>query len=255
MNQADIRSAAITLAARRLSGSRGPLLAGVHAPQTLSEALAVQQQVSEVLNDGVGGWKCGLPTHEHVVLAPIYTSMLSHASPCPAWARDGMISVEPELAFVFDEGLPARRTGYAEADIRSAITRAHLALELIDSRYDLAQPVPYLQSLADGLVNQGLLLGPDVSPDAAFVCNAMQISLSVKGGKTVFAGAHPAGSPLMPLYWLVNYLGERGQATLPGQAIITGSFAGVIQVPVDTELEWQFGDLGDWRCELQARCI
>ncbi len=71
------RQAAITLASRRLSGSRGPLLAAELAPATLDDALAIQQAVSELLGNAIGGWKCGLPDAERKVVAPIYASTVS----------------------------------------------------------------------------------------------------------------------------------------------------------------------------------
>lgn len=253
MNPVDARSAAITLAARRLSGSQGPLLSGAQAPASLAEALEIQQQVSAVLNDGIGGWKCGMPGEDKLVLAPIYTSMVHHRSPCPVWLRNGVARVEPELAFVFDEGLPLRRTGYQHADVQAAITRVHLALELIDSRFEPAAQPTFLQSLADGLVNQGLLLGPEVAPARAFDCVQLPLTLEAEGQSRQFAGVHPAGNPLLPLYWLISHLAQRGEAILPGQAIITGSYAGVIEVPAGQPLQWQFGELASWNCELQPR--
>lgn len=258
MNPSDIRAAAITLAARRLSGSQGPLLADAQAPQTPADALAIQQAVSGLLNDAIGGWKCGLPDNDKTVAAPIYAttihaSSIHSAAPCPVWLRDGAVRVEPELAFVFDGGLPLRAEPYTEAEIRAAITRVHLALELIDSRY---QPLPkpsFLQSLADGLVNQGLLLGPQVERDAAFAANVLGLVLNQGEREESLAGVHPAGDPLAPLYWLQGFLAARGEAILPGQVVITGSYAGVLTLAPGSEASLRYGELGQLSACFSAR--
>ena len=244
MNPSDIRAAAITLAARRLSGSQGPLLADAQAPQTPDDALAIQQAVSGLLNDAIGGWKCGLPDGDKTVMAPIYATTIHTAAPCPVWLRDGAVRVEPELAFVFDGGLPLRAEPYTTVEIRTAITRVHLALELIDSRYLPLPKPPFLQSLADGLVNQGLLLGPQVERDAAFAATAMPLTLQHGEREETLAGVHPAGDPLAPLYWLQGFLAARGEAILPGQVVITGSYAGVLTLAPGSELTLRYGELG-----------
>ena len=253
MTPETIRAAAIALASRRLSGQQGPLLEGIQAPQTITDAMAIQQAVSSLINDAVAGWKCGMPAPDKVVIAPIYATTLHQASPCPVWLRDDSVRIEPELAFVFGHGLPLRDTPYTDADIRTAITRVHLALELLDSRFE-AEPKPgYLQSLADGLVNQGLLLGPQVDPAVAFVCREMPIRLQQGTRDEQLNGVHPAGDPLAPLYWLVRYLAAHGQAILPGQTVITGSYAGAPSVQGEESLTVQFGELGEIRVSLQAR--
>ena len=248
-----IRSAAITLAARRLSGESGPLLAGEQAPQTLDDALAIQQEVRELLGNSVAGWKCGLPGEDRVVLAPIYGSTVVDASPCPVWVRGGVVRTEPELAFVFAAGLPAREQAYSQDEVLAAMSSVRLALELIDSRFH-AEPKPsFLQSLADGLVNQGLLLGPHV--DMAQALTAGKLAIRVQQGErdVLLDGVHPAGEPLAPLLWLVEYLRQRGEGLLPGQVVITGSYAGVVDLLPAVPATLQFGELGVLTVDFRAR--
>src|SRR5690606_39981142 len=51
---------------------------------------------------------------------------------------------------------------YTPADVDAAIARTHLALELINSRYAEPDAAEFPEMLADGLVNQGLFIGPEV---------------------------------------------------------------------------------------------
>ncbi|SCK23100.1 fumarylacetoacetate hydrolase family protein [Vogesella sp. LIG4] len=248
-----IRSAAVILAARRLSGQPGPLLAGGLEPLTVEDALDIQRDVSEMLGNSVAGWKCGMPGDGRVSVAPIYASTVFDASPCPVWVREGQVRAEPELAFVFAEGLPPRERPYSRDEVLLAVSKVHLALELIDSRFYADAKPPFLQSLADGLVNQGLLLGPAVNITHALTAGKLAIRVQQGTRDEELAGVHPAGDPLAPLLWLVEFLRQRGQGLLPGQAVITGSYAGVVNLQPDVPASLQFGALGELRALFHNR--
>jgi len=187
------------------------------------------------------------------VLAPIYASTVSYGDTCQAWVRDGVVRVEPELAFVFAEGLPPRDTAYSRDEILAAVSSVHLALELIDSRFDAEPKPPFLQALADGLVNQGLHLGPAVPLAAALAASSLPVRVQQGERDELLAGAHPAGDPLAPLLWLVGHLQQQGQGILPGQAVITGSYAGVIQLQPGQQATLGFGELGQLVVSCQPR--
>jgi 2-keto-4-pentenoate hydratase len=64
-------------------------------------------------------------------------------------------------------------------------------------------------------------------------------------------GQHPNADPLVPLYWLANFLSSRGVGLKAGQIVITGSYAGVIDVPLGQALMLRYGDLGQVHFEAQ----
>ena len=57
-------------------------------------------------------------------------------------------------------------------------------------------------------------------------------------------GEHPDGHPLRPLVWLANHLASRGGGLTAGQVVTTGSYCGMVDVPLDTPLVVAFGDFG-----------
>ena len=57
-------------------------------------------------------------------------------------------------------------------------------------------------------------------------------------------GRHGDGHPLRPLVWLANFLASRDQGLEAGQIVTTGSYAGVLELPLATPLDIRFGDLG-----------
>lgn len=265
-----IQMAAQTLATRRLTGCVGGALPDSCRPTTLSDALAVQEAVSVALAQRTGervvGWKCGLPGADTWVLAPLYASTLyrgdggeaggSEPPPAgwPVWAQQGQVKVEPELAFVLGRDLPPRAQPYDADEVAEAIASAHLALELIDNRYDAQAPLHFADRLADGLVNQGLWLGPAIDLASARAAHTLDIEVSADGQPLLSQpGAHPAGEPLRPVCWLAEFLRGRGQGLRAGQVVITGSYAGAPWVPVGPMLQVRFGHLGTVTLRFQTR--
>jgi 2-keto-4-pentenoate hydratase len=57
-------------------------------------------------------------------------------------------------------------------------------------------------------------------------------------------GPHPDGNVLSPIVWLANFLRERGLGLQAGQAVIAGSYAGVLELPLGQQLHIGFGALG-----------
>lgn len=245
--------AAAILVPRRLAGLPGERLPTSCRPLDLEDALAIQAEVSAQIGDSIGGWKCGMPAEGRVVVAPIYANTIYAEGEIDLFARNGKARVEPELAFVFGQDLPARETPYAEAEIDAAISAVHLALELIQSRYTDPASLTFPEALADGLVNQGLVLGPKVKFEAARGCCELPLQIDIGSVTIDKAGKHPATWPLAPLYWLVEFLRQRGQGIRAGQVVITGSYAGVLDLPLQQALSIHFGKLGQIEVSFSAR--
>jgi 2-keto-4-pentenoate hydratase len=239
--------AARILSARRASGEQGARLPEACRPRSLDDAFAIQAAVTHELSGRIGAWKCALPQDGRLTAAPIYASTVHTGRLCPVLARDGLVRVEPELAFILGQDLPARAVPYSPEEVDAAIARTHIALELIDSRYTPgeAAQASFAEKLADGLVNQGLFLGPQV--DAVRASTASDLSIRVRqdlDAEQVHEGHHPNGQPRAPLHWLVNFLRGRGQGLLAGQTVITGSYAGSFSLSLGQDIAIQYGDLG-----------
>ncbi len=246
--------AAHLLLARRAQGLTGALLPATCRPVTLEDAFAIQAAVSALGGQRTVGWKCGMPEADRRVAAPIYADGLQQGSTCPIWARDDRAMIEPELAFILRHDLPPRAAPYTQADVDAAIGTTHLALELIGSRYDDPDSAAFTDHLADGLLNQGLFIGPEV--DGALAQAAAQFTLQIHGtteATITLKGRHPNLSPRAPLYWLAEFLRSTGQGLQAGQAIITGSYAGCIALPLAQELTLRYGDLGTLSTSFIAR--
>jgi 2-keto-4-pentenoate hydratase len=263
------QQAAAMLAQRRLTGVAGPLTDDRLRPQSVADAFSVQQQVARLIAQPIAGWKCLLPSADKIVVAPIYHGsvcqldkqltegsqnhkMLKETLQCQMWpstvpASAGLARVEPELAFVLVKDLPPRQTLYTEAEVDAAIGATHLALELIQSRFLTDSGAGFFDQLADGLFNQGLFLGPEILPTADFNGSEFQLQLTFADGRTQnFVAVHPNQQPRAGLYWLVNFLSANGIPLQAGQAVITGSYAGVLDLPFNENIQFQYGDWGQF---------
>jgi 2-keto-4-pentenoate hydratase len=245
--------AAAVLVDRRINGIAGDRLPVACRPQNVEQALAIQVAVTEQwcaqMDDSIGGWKCLLPSEGKLVIGPIYTRTIDSVPPVGLWTKttsEGECArIEPELAFFFGKDLPPRAEPYTPEEVDAAIVRTHMALELINSRYADPASCEFPEMLADGLVNQGLFIGPEVDSHNARSASSFTITMTCANGEVIARqGQHPNIHPRAPLYWLAEFLRSRGQGIVAGQAVITGSYAGVIEVPINTDIQIDYAGLG-----------
>ena len=252
--------AATLLVERRINGSQSDRLPEHCRPQDLEQALAIQAAVTahwcEQMDDSIGGWKCLLPPEGKLVVGPIYTRTIDSVPPVSLWPKEGRARIEPELAFIFGSDLPPRAEPYTPADVDAAIARTHMALELINSRYADPASCEFPEMLADGLVNQGLFIGPEVDADNARGASSFTVTMTCANGELIERqGQHPNTHPRAPLYWLAEFLRSRGEGIVAGQAVITGSYAGVIEVPLNTDIQIDYAGLGSMQVSFHAKSV
>ena len=239
-------SAAQFLPAARKRGTPGPRIPAEFRPSDIDDGLAIQARMSELIGQPVGGYKCTLPSAPRPVLvAPIFAPTIAHASPCPVLGDSATVRIEPELAFVIARDLLPRAAPYTESQIRNAIKEARLVLEILGSRYTDPESATFPEMLADGLANQGLLVGPVLRDPWVRELESLRIVIdSPSGVLASHQGKHADGHPVRPLYWLANYLATGGTPLRAGMIVTTGSYCGAVDVPIDTPLTFAYGDLG-----------
>lgn len=238
------QQAAQTLLSRRKPGTKAPCLDEAIRPKSIEDALAIQAEMAKL--KAVKGWKCLLPLAEgKVVVAPIFD--LQQGSNIVELLEDnGVARVEPEVCFVLTKPLPTKDTDYTEAEIIDAIGSAHMALELIQSRYADDAGNVFFDSLADCMVNQGMYIGPEIDKATAIELSTVQLSLTQNGQTQILDGKHPNPRAIDGLLWLVNYMNKRGVSFAAKEAIITGSFKGVIDIPFDLTTTISYQELGEY---------
>lgn len=254
MNRNEIDAAARFLLAARQARTPGARLPAELRPSDPVDALAIQARTSELLGMAIGGYKCSAPTTERPVsYAPIYAPAILDASPYPVPGAGAQVRIEPEIALVMGHDLPPRAAPYSDDEVRNAVREARLVLEIIGSRYAEPSAVTFPELLADNVVNLGLYVGPLLHDP--WSKNLDRFPITVRTGATTLVerdGRHPDGHPLRALAWLANHLASRGEALKAGLIVTTGSYCGVLDVPVDTPLTFGYGELGTLAVSLTA---
>ncbi|WP_087018524.1 hydratase [Thaumasiovibrio subtropicus] len=241
------QAAATELLNRRVPGTKAPRLNEAHRPTSLDDALNIQASMIDLRADKVGGWKCLLPlADDKFVVAPIFADTVQQGDDCKLFADNNAARVEPEIAFILGKDLPASPEGYSEEAINAAIGRCHMALELMQARFANDSGAEFYEKLADCLVNQGMFIGPEIAREKAF--NAGKIAITVTQGDEVqtFEGEHPNGLAQTPIYWLINYMTRRGVDFKAGEAIITGSYCGIVEVAFNTTTTIDYAGIGQF---------
>jgi 2-keto-4-pentenoate hydratase len=236
-------------------------------------------------NHVYAGWKCLLPSidaetsEQNIYIAPIYShTIFSNNTSDLKYVKansnlDGLVSIEPEFAFCFYRNLPYRPQPYSHEEIDAAYT-THMALELILSRYypkvKEIEGITFPELLADHLMNQGLYIGPEIDKDIVkqashFNIHAKYQSASIEelGGFTTrttykqehetYAGKHPNVYPHLSVYWLVEFLRQQGLGIEARQSVITGSYAGVLNVPFSTNICIEYENIGQLNIAFNRR--
>lgn len=249
-----VEQAAQYLMALRASGQPGGRLPETCRPVTLDGGGQVQRRVGELLAAKSGGrivaWKCGLPGAGKRILAPVYANSVSYSPPAESIAvRAAALRVELEVAFVLARDLPVRDAPYTPADVDAALGEVRLALELIGGRYARPDEASFPELLADGLFNDGLVLGPVV----ANMPEVPQFTLGIHAEtddadpvQTSHFACHGDSNPCLALYWLAEHLRQQGLGLQAGQTVITGALAGVIELPSPSRVRLQLEQFGEW---------
>ncbi|MEO8346686.1 MAG: 2-keto-4-pentenoate hydratase [Betaproteobacteria bacterium] len=252
MENTNLEDAAQFLAKAREAGLPGDRLPEGLRPTDLEAALWIQQRVLKLLGQDIGGWKCSVPSAERPILAaPIFASTIYATSPYPVASTVDIARIEPEVAFLMGHDLPKRATPYSEAEIRAAIDEPRLVLEILGTRYAQPGSVTWPEMMADNVQNQGLFIGPTFARGLDAQLNGFAVTIRTPDGVlSSHEGTHGDRHPLNPLYWLANFLAERGEGLRAGQVVTTGSYAGAIEVPIGPPLTVTYGDLGEVNIEL-----
>ena len=252
-NSSKFSQAATQLLSRRVAGTKAARLDAKISPNSIDDALAVQAEMIMLRSDSIGGWKCLLPPAENqLVVAPIFAQTVNRGEICKLFADNKMARIEPEIAFVLAKDLPAQQEDYSQAQIDDALEGCYMALELMQDRFAENSGVEFYEKLADCLVNQGLFIGPKIDKALAYAASEITINVSQAQSRQTFSGKHPNQQPQNPLYWLINFMSKRGTAFKAGQAIITGSYAGIVEVQFDRQTEIEYVGLGKYTLEFKA---
>lgn len=224
-----------------------------NGPADAEAAYAIQR---EVWQEMVGAqrptaWKVAAASKDAVPLsAPMFPR---HVAASPAvFSRGAFFSlgVEAEIAFRFSRDLPARAAPYGREEILQAITSAHVAMELVDTRLADAEAAGPFWRLADNLLNGGFVLGDEIPGWRNLDFSRLSVSVLANGLPVAQTLGRP---PLDDLFhclpwWLAHVGGARA-----GDVVTTGAWNGMHPVTLPASVRVVFSDGGMTLGEAEVR--
>jgi 2-keto-4-pentenoate hydratase len=245
-----IQHAADHLLHARRTNTPGSVIPDAFRPTDVDSALAIQERVMEQLGETIGGWKCAA-TDSPVIVAPVFTSALHRLSPVKVANPKGQI--EPEIAVETWRDLPPRDTPYTDAELREALVAVHFVVEILATRYADKLSAGPIDLLADNYNNEALFIGQKLPME--IIDGPLEVlPVKISSADAVYCerdGKHPSGHPMKAFSHLVRFLNKRGQGIKRGEIVTTGSYVGIVEVPLNTNVEVKLGSFAPIHLELQ----
>lgn len=238
MDQRAITQAAELFVAARRTGKLLDELPDACRPQTLEDALAIQDATVAALGERVAGWKAAI-VDGRAVRGAIMASRVFESGARVKAATVPLLGIEAEIAFRFERDLPAGKHSYQ--DVAAAVS-AFAAIEIVDSRFRSHTAVSAQERNADFVTNGGFVRGPSDSAWRTLDLTNIAVTLTIGGQDVVKQnGGHAAGDPLLPAVALVNNLPGGIKA---GQFITTGTYTGMTFAKVGQTVVAEFAGFG-----------
>ena len=215
-------------------------------PDTVDEAYAIQEIVSQQLGAEISGWKTSAPDPVSVpIAAPIYQDLLfKSGSKVPA-SELFVIGIEGEIAFQIGRDLSLREQPYSREDILDSIDTMLPAIEIVDTRMQDGFSQNKDLILADNQSNGGLVVGEGISNWKNLDFSYIEARVTVNG-VVEYSGVdgNRAGDLFRLMAWAANHCADRARPFQAGDIITTGTYTGILFVEPGAEIVVSFPGIG-----------
>ena len=238
MDQRAAAQAAELLVAARRTGRLLDALPASCRPQTLADAIAIQDATIVALGETVAGWKVAI-VEGSAVRSPIMASRVFENGARLEAATVPLLGIEAEIAFRFGRDLPPGK--YSYEDVAAAVS-AFAAIEVVDSRFRDREAVTAQERNADFVTNGGFVPGPPAADWRKLDLANIAVTLTF-GGEVIVkrSGGHASGDPLLPAVALANDLPGGIKA---GQFVTTGTYTGLTFAKLGQTVVAEFVGMG-----------
>lgn len=258
LSPAQIRQAAAVLGEARASRTPIDRLPGSLTPLSRAEGHAIAAHVEQRSAEPLYGWKMAATSaagRAHLDIdAPIAGRILAEDVIADGGTlrlgRRIMALAEVEFAFTLGHDLPPREGAYSVAEVSAAVSTAHPAIELPDTRLVRFAEVGVAELTADNACVSEFVLGPAAPAgwrdldlgtlDVAIAVTSADGSVRRLTGR----GSNVLDGPLDALTWIANELSPLGIALRGGQVVTTGIVCEPIPLSPGTRVHADFGPLG-----------
>lgn len=259
LNQTQVEEAAECLKAARIDNK---VIAGLPEdcrPQTLAQAYAIQDRLTELLGWEVGGWFCACTNariQEILNLSEPYYARLftQYILPSPARLEAAAfppIVLECEFGFRLAHDLPSRSAPYTRADVEAAIASVHPTIEVVAGHLENWPEQNVFSVIADNGTDGALIYGDGVTDWRDVDLVACRVMLTVDGSVVREGnGANVLGDPMAAFVWLANARSRDGDGLRAGDIHNTGTATDIYWLDRTGRIEVDFAGLGSVRLEV-----
>lgn len=215
------------------------------------QAYEIQNMIAAKLGPRVG-WKIGKSSDgASFVRAPMFKQTTFIGNSTVNRSCFNRCLVESELAIVFKNALPQKKTPYTLDEINANIQSINAGIEICDSRLLHWPDCDATWQLADGLTHGGYVLGSGINKNLKIEqMNQATFKITIgeknKPARVILQNTreHPFKNPNLLFLWLVNELNSLGDQINAGDIITTGSFSGSTPVNAGEIATVEFNEIG-----------
>lgn len=220
---------AALLIAQRKQGELIDTLPDALIPADLATAYEVQTETLAAIGP-VGAWKVQpYPENGEPMASPLPRSVVFADGAVFTPHSPALLSVEAEVAVTLKKDLPEKIGGYSAETLSDAIATAHIAIEILASRFADASQLPALAGIADLQSNGAVVVGPALPFSDLPEVGELAMDLVVDGASIGKVADGPSTERTMrSLAWLASHAAARGLPLKAGDVIITGARIGAL---------------------------
>ena len=258
MTPRDHARAAQDLLRAEETGQQIGLLTKRHPEMGLDDAYEVQNAIlTAKLAQGrrVIGWKIGLTSKAMQYALDIdvpdsgilFDDMAFDTGTTVPAGRFIQPRIEAEIAFVMKA--PVGGADLTRRDVLAATDYVAPSLEILDTRIFRKDPVSgatrkVYDTISDNAANAGVVLG-EARHRADIDLRWIGAIVSRNGEvEETGLGAGVLDDPVESVVWLARRMAQYGQAIMPGQIILSGSFIRPVECPPGSKITADFGSFG-----------
>lgn len=247
-----------SLARARLMGAKLETYPG-DIPASIAGAYAVQEVMARTMETDIVGWKVGATSRaaqealgvDEPFCGPLFDG---HVHPSPAAIKVSGVDlriVEPEIGFRMGRHLEPSARPRAPQDVIASIASVHPVIELANKRLPGTARDDVRWLIADGALNQALIVGDGMAFDAGMDMAAETVRVEINDQQaSTGIGANALGNPLDVVLWLANHLSTRGIALKAGDWISTGLVCDMLTPEPGARIVAEFRTIGTVALEL-----
>ena len=206
-----------------------------------------------MLGDEVVGWKIGCTSEtaqkalgaDGPFFGPLLKGRRYENGAIVKTGAAALRIVEAEIAVTLGRDFSPRDEEYSTEEVMEGISTVHPSLEIIDRRLPGGLDQGLFWNVADGGVNDAVVLGSGSGPMEADDYAQIAVSVAVNGNqRSTGVGSNALGGAHLAVLWLANEFRRRNRTLRSGQVVTTGLTTEIFTVAPGEHVRAEFTTLG-----------